>query len=309
MINLNLVFPDKSDIKFKIDKFPDGQQGFTLNDNDSLLVKKDSSVLILSRLNTFLDLELIILANQSLKELDVEKVHLYVPYFIGGRSDRKFKNGSVNYLKNVISPIINSQKFASVTVMDPHSDVLEACLKSYKKIDNTPIVQFALSDIYKLSIPGNSGFFVNKEMYNANAVLVSPDAGALKKVYNIAKKTEYSGEVLVCSKYRDIDGELTQTYVPIRIDHYKKDLIIIDDLIDGGRTFINIVKEILKTQPDREGKIYLIITHGIFSAGYVELSQYFTKMYCTNSFKNIAESEYDQAGDLIQTKVKQLNIF
>jgi ribose-phosphate pyrophosphokinase len=77
-----------------------------------------------------------ICANQALLNLGVGRVHLYVPYFVGARSDRKFQNGGINYLKQVICPIINSQNFFSVTVLDPHSDVLEGCLKNFNKINN-----------------------------------------------------------------------------------------------------------------------------------------------------------------------------
>ena len=53
----------------------------------------------------------------------------------------------------------------------------------------------------------------------------------------------------------------------------------------------------------REGKIYLIVTHGIFSAGYTELEQYFEHIYCTNSFAEYNPKEYPRE------LVKQMNIF
>ena len=51
-----------------------------------------------------------------------------------------------------------------------------------------------------------------------------------------------------------------------------------------------------------KGKIYLIITHGIFSKGFEELSKYFDGIYCTNSY-----SEIDSEGRNIN--LKQLNVF
>jgi phosphoribosylpyrophosphate synthetase len=56
----------------------------------------------------------------ALRNLGVRKINLYVPYFLGARSDRKFTEGGINYLKDVICPIINSQKFKSVTILDAH---------------------------------------------------------------------------------------------------------------------------------------------------------------------------------------------
>lgn len=64
----------------------------------------------------------------------------------------------------------------------------------------------------------------------------------------------------------------------------KKDYIIIDDICDGGATFINIAKEIKKAYSCNH--IYLIVTHGIFSKGFYELCDYFDGIYCTNSYSD-----------------------
>jgi len=113
---LDLTNSEKSDIKYKISRFPDGQQSITLDLENTAFEPGSQSVTIQSRLNSFLDLELIICANQALIELGTknkalkpDEIALYVPYFIGARSDRKFLNGQSNYLKTVICPIINSQ--------------------------------------------------------------------------------------------------------------------------------------------------------------------------------------------------------
>ena len=51
-------------------------------------------------------------------------------------------------------------------------------------------------------------------------------------------------------------------------------------------------------------KIYLVVSHGIFSKGFKELSQYFDGIYCTNSYRDVANDEYGEI-----TNVKQLNVF
>jgi len=99
-------------LRYKVSQFPDGQQSIEIIVSDpvdfydmSVYIKE--GVEIRSRMNSFKDVELIVCANQALKNLGVKKIELYVPYFIGGRSDRKFVNGGVNYIKDVIAPIIN----------------------------------------------------------------------------------------------------------------------------------------------------------------------------------------------------------
>lgn len=153
-------------------------------------------ILIKSRLNNFSDLELIICTVKSLRNLGIQKIRLYVPYFIGSRSDRQFDYKSNNYLKDVICPIINSLQLDSVNVVDPHSDVLEACLNNFKKRSNYDLVKWALTDIN------------NKNDAHEKTVFISPDAGASKKIQKIAEQFSFTGSIITCSKERDSQGKL-----------------------------------------------------------------------------------------------------
>ena len=272
MRKLNLEYPEKSDVKFKISKFPDGQQ--TIDIETSSLFLQNDDIKIEARIHTFRDLEIIIAANQALKEIGVKSVSLYVPYFMGARSDRKFKEGGVNYLKSVICPIINSQEFSSVVTLDPHSDVLEACLNNYKKINNFELVRNSLTEID------------NKNGAQDRIVLVSPDGGALKKIYDVAEEFGVTN-IVTAMKHRDIKtGKITHTEVPLSDSRYYKDVnfVIVDDICDGGRTFIELAKAIREKVTD--SKIYLVVTHGVFSNGLDELGKYFSKVYSTNSYSN-----------------------
>lgn len=269
MKKLNLVYPEKSDIKYKISRFPDGQQniviesGFTLN-----------QVSILSRLNNWLDLELIVASVASLRDIGFEKIHLFVPYILGARSDRKFEVGGNNYLRDVLCPVINSLNLNSVTCVDPHSDVLEGCINRFKKNTNSDLVKWVL-------------------MHHSNDLtFISPDAGASKKIYDLLKNLGLNNEVVLCGKSRDTNGLVTKTIVP-EIPKVR-DLVIVDDICDGGYTFTNIASEI--KNKGFTGKLYLIVTHGIFSKGLEELSSYFDGIYCTNSYSD-------------NKSVKQLNLF
>jgi len=299
MITLNLISLEKSKIKYKISKFPDGQQQLQFEDTQIGLIKGytnpnfDYQIIIKSRLNNFNDLELICCAVASLRELNIEKIHLYTPYFLGSRSDRKFEEGSNNYLKSVICPIINSLDFKSVTVMDPHSDVLEACLNNFNKINNFALVDDALS-------------YIIGEGEEDQIVLVSPDAGAYKKVFDVAKEFNIE-KIITATKVRDMKtGNILHTKIPVLDQHNDLKYIIIDDICDGGRTFVELAKAIKAGRPT--AKIYLIVTHGIFSSGYSQLGEYFEQIYTTNSYKEIKEVEF-HGSELLPTKVTQFNVF
>lgn len=309
---LNLTSLEKSDIKYKVSKFPDGQQQINILgiETEEVFNKPEPSfgrymekiikpinksfeITIKSRLNNFLDLELIICSVASLRSLGIKEIHLYVPFFLGSRSDRKFEKGSNNYLKDVICPIINSLNFESVTCIDSHSDVLEACLNNFQKVSNLELVNHSLNQICGPNLK--------------NICLISPDAGANKKIYHLAEQIGYTGDIITCSKSRGVDGKLSKTKVPTA-NYDGKDLIIIDDICDGGRTFINIAEEFKKIL-GFNSEIYLIITHGIFSSGFKELFKHFDGIYCTNSYSVVPEFEWDGDKRDVKTIVRQLNVF
>jgi ribose-phosphate pyrophosphokinase len=284
---LDLVDQEKVgdlNLRYKISKFPDGQQSINLE-----FIHLEDEVKISSRLNRFKDLEVILCATAALRNIGVKTIHLYVPYFLGARSDRQFEDGGINYLKDIITPIINSQDYETVTIVDAHSDVLEACIHNYRKIDNIGLVKFALTDID------------NTNGAREKLILVSPDAGALKKMYHVS---EHFGidKMVIANKHRDIKtGKITHTEVPgLTQEPGSKNFVIIDDICDGGRTFLEIAKTIRKEREDSvfNDKIYLVVTHGIFSAGFSELKNWIDGIYCTNSVK-----------DVDNELVKQLNIF
>lgn len=295
MLELNLVNEGQSDIKYLISKYPDGQQDLTITKLGVITpVRGVDEVVIKSRLRNFKDLELIICANQALREMGVKTIKLYVPYFIGARSDRKFVYGGVNYIKHVIAPIINSQNFYSVSVLDPHSDVLEACINNFNKINNFNLVKFALTDID------------NKNGAQDRICLVSPDAGAYKKIFDVAAHFNIDN-LITATKVRDIKtGKIIHTEVP-NIDKSKNfKYVIVDDICDGGRTFVEIAKAI--KEKDENAKIYLIVTHGIFSNSFYELNKLFEKVYSTNSYSDIdveSHSDYTVPNGFL----KQLNVY
>lgn len=285
-MTINLVDIEKSDIKYKISKFPDGQQTVDLLEAPYI----GETVQLISRLNSFKDLELIICATQAIRNFDPNKeISLKVPYFVGARSDRKFVEGGVNYLKQVICPIINSMNFKSVIVLDPHSDVLEACLNNFDKTNNFGLVKFALTNID------------NRDGARDRICLVSPDAGAYKKIFDVAKEFKIEN-IITANKVRDMKtGNILRTEIPVLDQHNDLTYVIIDDICDGGRTFVELAKVIKEGRPT--AKVYLVVTHGIFSAGFKTLNEYIDGTFCTNSYRDVADDEYEE-----KTNVKQLKV-
>lgn len=260
---LNLADKSKTEIDYKEINFSDTQYSIVLDTRNTY-----EHVTIKSRM-TWGDIQRIACAVSALKGI-ADSISLYVPYFLGGRSDRKFEPNSPHYLRDVVCPIINSLGFKSVTVLDPHSDVIEACLDNVIIKNNENLLMDAVG-YYGLPI---------------DAVWVAPDKGASKKIYALARSVNYEGRITVCEKERDLQtGHIIKTVVPVE-NFEGKDVVIIDDICDGGRTFYEICKA-----AQNYGNAYLVVTHGIFSRGFSDLEKYFTKIYTTNSIERDVDSD------------------
>ena len=185
------------------------------------------------------------------------KFKLVLPYLPYARQDRVMVDGESFSLK-VFCNMINSMGFDSVEIHDCHSDVGVSLLNN---VVNVP-----------QSIQSNMN--IVPHTYDA---LVSPDGGALKKVYNVAKESVIL-EVIQASKHRDVStGELSNPQVLGDVDG--KTLLIVDDLCEGGFTFVQLAK-VLKEKGAKRVDLY--VTHGVFSKGK-EL-EYIDNVYCKHDW-------------------------
>jgi ribose-phosphate pyrophosphokinase len=66
---------------------------------------------------------------------------------------------------------------------------------------------------------------------------------------------------------------------------------MVDDICDGGGTFLGLAEE-LKSK--NAGKLFLAVSHGIFSKGISKLSSMFENIFTTDSIKSMDESEITQ---------------
>lgn len=170
---------------------------------------------------------------------------LYLPYIPYARQDRVMTNGEP-LSAAVFGQVLNLCNFDRVIVDDPHSDVSPSHIKNVSIFE-----QYEMA----LEILGE-GFF-------EDAIIVAPDAGAIKKVSKLAKLVGHS-EIGVGNKTRNLlTNEITNsTYSGPAVEG--KRVIMVDDICDGGRTFIELGK-VLRAQGASE--VILYTTHGIYSYG------------------------------------------
>lgn len=210
------------------------------------------------------DIMCLLLTVDAIRRIDGKtSIELHIPYFPYARQDRVCDEGEALSVK-VMADLINSLNCQKVTIVDPHSDVTPALLKNVFVISMADI-------IVKSSLP--------ELIEEKQLILLSPDAGAEKKVRTVAKALTTIGvatDIICASKARDTKtGAITATH--IHGDVRGKNILMLDDICDGGRTFIELAKT-LKTA--NAGDIYLYTTHGIYSQGLEPIKPYFKHLYC-----------------------------
>ena len=97
--------------------------------------------------------------------------------------------------------------------------------------------------------------------------------------------------MIECSKSRDVKTGKLKGFKVYADDLQGKDCLIVDDICDGGGTFMGLAEE-LKNK--NAGNLYLAVSHGIFSKGFDHLAEHFTKIFTTDSFQNINNENVTQ---------------
>ena len=245
-------------ISFQNFTFSGGEPHIKIDPNFDITQK----ITITHRLNSFNDLGLLCIAVDALRRMDVKNMELFIPYFPAARQDRVMIKGEALSVK-VYADIINGMQFDKVYVFDAHSEVTPALLNNCEVIPNHTFIQAVVKAI------GN------------DVKLISPDGGALKKIYKVS---EFLGgvDVVECSKSRDVKTGRLSGFKVYNDDLQGADCLIVDDICDGGGTFVGLAEE-LKNK--NAGRLYLAVSHGIFNKGFAVLDC-FEKIFTTNSFKD-----------------------
>lgn len=172
----------------------------------------------------------------------------------------------------VFSNIIKATGFDFINLFDCHSEVMLDLL-SAGSIGQKALVIRTVGDLSD---------------YN----LIAPDKGAVKK---------NKQATIVFDKVRDVtNGQITGMQVSsCNIDDSKGKFLIVDDICEGGRTFLEVAK-VFHREINHDVGLELYVTHGIFSNNAIEkLLQVFTKIHVYIMKKSV----YDSLHDLDKSKL------
>uniref|UniRef100_A0AB39CC65 Ribose-phosphate pyrophosphokinase n=1 Tax=Pseudomonas phage RVTF4 TaxID=3236931 RepID=A0AB39CC65_9VIRU len=208
----------------------------------------------------------------------------YVPY---ARQDRVANEGEALSIE-AMADFLNMMNFRKVEISDPHSDVTPALIKNVKVRTQVEILRKWLVHVDQGGESGYQSFKINPTEW----VLVAPDAGAIKKTDKIAKELGFSG-IVYMDKERDTQtGKITRTFPRLYVENGKhtpvseiagKKLLVVDDICDGGYTFIQLADALKEFAPE---KLDLFVTHGIFSKGTdCLLEAGYNRILTTNAYR------------------------
>ena len=234
----------------KITIFPDGQPHV----NISSIAEEDEVKVICSITDTSKLLQLLETAN-ALDNHFAKKKILVIPYLMAARYDRLMLPGDSIDLK-VVANLINMCGFEKVYLYDVHSEVSLLLINNAIAITNEELV---------------------KAYDKPNAVLICPDAGASKKVSKYFGWNSNLQQIVYCSKTRDLKTGNLALEILEPDECTGKNCVIIDDICDGGGTFLAIAEKI------KPAHLTLIVTHGIFSKGFEQLEKYFQQIIVSDS--------------------------
>jgi ribose-phosphate pyrophosphokinase len=183
-------------------------------------------------------------------------VELFIPYFPYARQDKVISN-ETTFAQRAIIELLDIYFDCGINVFDLHNP--SVCETHF--VNNIAPEKFIL-----------------KSLISSQADIVCyPDAGAAKR-YNLPVASVVADKVRDQSTGQILGHSLQET----KHDLKNKKVLIVDDLIDAGGTFISICK-ILKQAGAQEVNLY--VSHGIFSKGVHILREAgINRIFTTNSF-------------------------
>ena len=206
----------------------------------------------------------LIFTKDLLLRASAEELTFVLPNLLYSRQDRKDKP-RVSIHARAVADVI-SPGLSRVITMDLHADQIQGFYPQTCPLDS--LHSFPTTAKYILEHP---------PCELEKLVVVSPDMGGIKRARNLARKLG-TNKIAMISKERSKPGEIGEMYFLGDVE--KKNVLIVDDIIDSGGTLCEAAK-LLKERGAEEA--YCYGTHGIFSKGTEELNSVFKRIMVSNT--------------------------
>ena len=243
---------------YEVITFPDGEKHLKIS------VDRKEPVAIHCRITNGDDLFILMQLADILKRQCVSVAVVEILYLMGMRCDRLFDIDRPFSL-GIVANVVNSLNAREVCIYEPHSE------KSLQLINNS-------SDIYITK------YLIEKKLLTEipGLLFVAPDKGAAKRYRDM-------DFAVICEKLRDVaTGELLSFNATANMDVTGKDLLVVDDLCDGGGTFVGLAPKLRELGPK---SLSLFVTHAVQRAGIEKVAKVYDKVYITNTYSCLLYSK------------------
>lgn len=220
----------------------------------------DVHLRIIANVHSADDLVILLLLLDALKGLGYkeDQITVCLPYLPYGRADRRFRAGDC-FGKDFL---VRSLKGLKIVTYDEHSSTHSEILNQSPEIEQEKsISRFVLPWCREVPL-----------------TVVFPDEGA-KLRYKLPENLTIP--VLFGTKKRDPESGAILEY-SISGDITTPDVLVIDDICDGGATFLQLGAALRK---QTAADLHLHVSHGIFSKGLTDLNALYRTITCTNSLR------------------------
>lgn len=236
---------------YEVISFPDGEKHLKINKLD----RKDT-VEITCRITNSDDLFLLMQLSDILNRQCVCVEKITIPYLMTMRCDRLFSFEQPFSLK-IVADVINSFNAKKVVVIEPHSN---ACL-----------------DLIKNS----KAEYITGKLPDDDFIYCLPDKGAALRYGS----NGFIHKPIICTKKRDVEtGKLTGFEIEDLGDYQEgMKILVIDDLCDGGGTFVGIAEKIRELKPF---SIILAVAHAVQKTGIERVAKVYDQVVITNTYED-----------------------
>lgn len=198
-----------------------------------------------------------------------------IPCLLDAQADRRFGDNQPHSLRLVCNFLNQMTAFQEIRIFHPHNaEIVEALIPRATIEDNQEFIEEVLSELVE-------NYDFNAYDMWSKMILFATDSGGFKPMMKLADKLDWEGETFSASKSRKYEnGHSKLVQLIDRQDFKGKDILIIDDLMVGGKTFVGLA-ELLKER--NCGKLYLAVSHITIENPNPNIWNVFDRVFTTNS--------------------------
>lgn len=239
-------------IGYTIHRFPDGEVHLQLDE-----INRKESVNVVMRIRNAEDLFLLMQLSDILHRQEVVVEELHIPYLMSMRCDRVFSFDRPYSLK-IVGSVVQGVGARTTYIYEPHS---------YRSIEFTNCIDENPSENFILD-------------HAQSSTICYPDKGAQDRYDPLWVKID----ALLCEKVRNVDTGVLEGFKVVNPEVFNGgEITLVDDLCDGGGTFIGLAPKLRELNPT---KLRLVVTHAVQLNGIKRVAEVFDEVVITNTYED-----------------------